>query len=81
LKTQCECIIEAFQHLGGTRTIAEISEWVIKEYGNRWTDYGTAMADMVPISHGGNRSSNVPNWFRVLKRKRRGEYCLIEFNL
>jgi hypothetical protein len=76
--TQCEAIIEAFKHLGGYRSINEIEGWVRKRYGDRWKDFGTAMADMVPLELGGNNSSNVPESLRVLKRVSRGVYCLVE---
>jgi len=77
MPTQHEAIIEAFRALGGVRTIGEIHEWVRKKYGDRWKDFGTKMADMVPQRLGGNHSSNVPNEFRVLRRVSRGRYCLI----
>ncbi|MEB3102049.1 hypothetical protein [Ferviditalea candida] len=54
--TQNEAILEAFKELGGVRTAKEICEWVEKKYGNRWNDYSTTMADMVPPNHGGNPS-------------------------
>lgn len=49
-----------------------------KKYPSKWKDFGTMLADMVPVSHGGNNSSTVPEYFRVLKRVERGKYCLIE---
>ncbi|MGM8215907.1 hypothetical protein ACLIA0_10085 [Bacillaceae bacterium W0354] len=79
VKTQNECIIEAFRELGGGRSIEEIRNWIIHRYGNRWKELGTPMADMVPESHGGNSSSNVPEYFRVLERVDKGVYRLIEF--
>jgi len=36
------------------------------------------MADMVPVSMGGNLSSRTPKNLRVLKRVSRGQYCLID---
>jgi len=78
--TQHEAIIEAFQALGRVRTIDEIHDWVRKKYGDRWKDFGTRMADMVPQELGGNSSSNVQNQFRVLRRvsgKYSGKYSLI----
>lgn len=75
--TQYEAIIEAFEVLGGERTIKEIHCWVGAKYGLRWKDFGTAMADMVPISLGGNVTSQATEKVRVLKRVARGKYCLI----
>jgi len=77
LVTQYEAIIEAFEVLGGERTIKEIQRWVSAKYGFRWKDFGTAMADMVPISLGGNVTSQAPEKVRVLKRVARGKYGLI----
>jgi tetratricopeptide (TPR) repeat protein len=80
LTTLNEAIIEAFEALGGERTIDEIRNWVASKYGRRWNDssFGTSMADMVPQELGGNPSSSVPNKFRVLKRVSIGSYCLFE---
>jgi hypothetical protein len=75
--SQCEAIIEAFKALGEVRTASEIRDWVNKKYGEKWKDYSTTMADMVPLSHGGNGSSRVPEYFQVLKRESIGKYCLI----
>ena len=74
--TQQEAIIEAFEALGGTRNKFEIEGWVSQKYGDVWKDYGTPMADMVPISRGGNNSSNVREELRVLERISPGEYRL-----
>lgn len=74
---QCKAIIEAFQSLKGVRTISEIRDWVRNKYGDKWKDIGTAMADMVPKHLGGNKSSHVPERFRVLERVSRGKYRLI----
>lgn len=70
--TQSEAIIEAFKALGDTCTIQEISDWVTKEYGPKWKDFGTPLADMVPETKGGNKSLLVPAYFRVLERVERG---------
>ena len=78
MSNECEAIIEAFQALGGVKTKNEIEDWVSREYGNRWKDFGTRMADMVPLPLGGNRSSSVPERLRVLERVSRGEYRLID---
>lgn len=75
--SQCETIIEAFQNLGGVRSIKEISDWVTKKYGDLWKDFGTQMADMVPRTHEGNNSSSIPAENRVLQRLSRGKYSLI----
>jgi len=75
--TQAEAIIAAFQKLGGERTIQEIEDWATATNGARWKDFSTQMADMLPLSHGGNGTSSVPDYFRVLERIRRGTYCLI----
>lgn len=70
-------IFEAFKALGGVKTIYEINEWVRQKYGDVWKDYRTPMADMVPISRGGNSSSKVREELRVLERVAFGEYRLI----
>jgi hypothetical protein len=76
--TQAETIIEAFKNLGGTRRIFEIKNWVDNKYGlNRWKDFNTTIADMVPISEGGNKTSTLTERVRVLKRVKVGYYCLI----
>jgi len=75
---QHEAIIEAFNALGGERTIREVEEWVRRRYSHRWKDFGTAMADMVPITLGGNTSSQCSKHLRVLRRVSRGKYTLIE---
>jgi hypothetical protein len=75
--TQCEAIIEAFITLGGIHNKQEKSEWVTNKYGAKWKDFGTPMADMVPVSYGGNKSSLVPSEFRVLQRISLGKYALV----
>lgn len=72
-----EAIITAFDELGGERHIKEIIDWVYEKYGDRWKDIVTTMADMVPVSYGGNTSSQIEEKYRVLKRVSRGKYCLI----
>lgn len=76
--TQYEAIIEAFRALGGEKKIREIEEWVSRKYGRRWKDFGTPMADTVPRSLGGNKSSQCPRRYQVLKRVARGVYRLID---
>lgn len=76
--TQAEAIIEAFQSIEGVRSANEIESWVTNIYGNKWQDFSTRMADMVPVSYGGNNSSTVPEYFQVLRRIKRGQYCLID---
>ena len=76
--TQCEAIIADFKDMGGIRTKQEITVWVNRNYGTKWKDFGTSLADMVPESKGGNSSSTVPEYFRVLERVERGKYRLIE---
>ncbi|MFS0671748.1 hypothetical protein [Ornithinibacillus sp. 179-J 7C1 HS] len=76
--TQVEAIIDAFQNLGGARTASEIEEWVVSNYGSRWKDFSTPMDEMVPVSHGGNNISTIPDYFRVLTRVEKGRYSLIE---
>jgi len=49
--TQRDAVIEAFKVMGGIRGKRETEEWVINKYGNRWKDFRTCMADMVPRSH------------------------------
>ena len=72
--TQPEAIIEAFKALGGTRNQYEIERWVSRKYGDKWKDFGTTMADMAPISRGGNKSSTVREELRVFERVALGEY-------
>jgi hypothetical protein len=64
--TQNEVIVEALEALGGEGTIKEVSAWTNKMYPTRWKDYGTAMADMVPVYLGGYTSSNVKDELRIL---------------
>ncbi|MBO8171496.1 MAG: hypothetical protein H0Z33_06385 [Bacillaceae bacterium] len=78
MSTQSDAIIKAFEELGGTRSIREIEDWVNRKYGAKWKDFSTLMADMVPVSHGGNTSSTVPEEKRVLERVSRGYYRLIK---
>lgn len=78
--TQAEAIIKAFEELGGCRHYKEISSWVDAKsriLGRKWVDFGTCMADMVPVSHKGNLSSNVNEFNRVLERCGSGKYRLI----
>jgi hypothetical protein len=76
--TQYEAVIQAFEELGKATTIKEMEEYVRKKHGNVWRDFGTVMADMVSIVHGGNHSSTVPSEFRILKRISRGRYALLK---
>jgi hypothetical protein len=76
MKTQCEAIIEAFKSLEGERTIKEIEDWVIRQHGTKWKNFGTAMADMVPLSKNGNPTSEVQSDYQVLQRVSRGKYRL-----
>lgn len=75
-----EVIITAFKTLGGEREIREIREWIYANYEEEWSDISTTMADMVPVSQGGNKSSRIRDEYRVLKRVSRGRYCLLESN-
>ncbi|MCA1318394.1 hypothetical protein LC085_00605 [Bacillus tianshenii] len=77
MKTQAEAVLEAFKALENERSTAEIREWVTKQYGEKWKDFGTTMADMVPRELGGNNSSTVPTKYRQLERVRPGVYRLI----
>ncbi|AZU62556.1 hypothetical protein [Neobacillus mesonae] len=78
MPNQSEAIIEAFKSLGGEREILEVRTWVDNRYGPKWKDFSTMMADMVPIELGGNHSSTIPEWSRVLERVARGKYKLID---
>lgn len=78
MKTQCEAIIEAFRTLEGERSIKEIEDWVNRRYGLKWKDFGTTMADMVPSSEKGNKTSETPSYYQVLTRVSRGKYLLID---
>jgi hypothetical protein len=57
-------------------TIKEVSSWIETNYPNTWKEVGTAQADMVPKSLGGNSSSTVSDEYRVLKRLSPGKYSL-----
>jgi hypothetical protein len=74
---QNEAIIRALIDLGGEGTIQGIHGWLDEKHPNTWKDVGTALADMVPESQGGNSSSTVLEEFRVLKRVSRGRYQLL----
>jgi hypothetical protein len=78
MPTQTEAIIEALKALGGEREISEVRTWIEHRYGPRWKDLSTTMADMVPTELGGNHSSSLPEWARVLERVGRGKYKLME---
>jgi hypothetical protein len=64
---QNEAIISALIDLGGEGTIKEVHAWLDEHYPNTWKESGTALADMVPLSHGGNSSSAVRDEYRVLE--------------
>ena len=76
--TEYEAIIEAFNDLGGIRTISEIKNWVTEKYTRHWKDISTTMADMVAVAKGGNKSSTLPDKKRVLERVSRGKYKMID---
>jgi len=73
---QREAVLAALKLLGGTGTIAEVEKIAM----NKWRMYikscGTVMADMVSLEHGGNKSSSVPEYLRILKRIGRGVYSI-----
>ncbi|WP_423800793.1 hypothetical protein [Neobacillus sp. SAB-20_R2A] len=71
-----EAIILALDELGGEGTIKEVDDWIHARYPNTWKSAGTALADMVPKSLGGNHSSNVLDEYRVLERVSPGAYRL-----
>jgi hypothetical protein len=71
-----QAIILALEDLGGEGTIKEVKEWVDLHYPNTWKDTGTTLADMVPMSLGGNSSSNVGDEYRILERISPGKYRL-----
>jgi hypothetical protein len=75
--THYEAILEAFKHLGGVQSRKEIDEWIQKKYQKEYKDTGTTLADMVPVTHGGNNSSTIPDRYRILLRISRGYYCII----
>ena len=76
MTTQKEAIVEALRVMGGGRTIKEVETWVDQHYGAKWKDFGTVMADMVPLENGGNNTSLEPREFRILRRTGRGTYSL-----
>ena len=67
-----EAILEALVCLGGCGTISAVTAHILQQYGNKWTDIGTAMADLCPE----NKSSCYPMQERILTRIGRGKYCL-----
>jgi hypothetical protein len=69
-------IILALEDLDGEGTIKEVTDWIQSEYPGTWKDVGTTLADMVPVTLGGNSSSNAPDEYRVLDRVSRGCYQL-----
>lgn len=71
---QNEAIICVLIDLGGEATIKEVQAWLDEQYPYTWKDSGTALADMIPLSHGGNSSSTVKEEYRVLERVSRGRY-------
>lgn len=71
-----QAIILALEDLGGERTIKEVNNWIQFHYPNTYKDSGTALADMVPVSFGGNSSSTVGDEYRVLERVSPGKYRL-----
>lgn len=71
-----EAIILALDELGGEGTIKEVDDWINAKYPNTWKSAGTALADMVPKSLGGNNSSNMSDEYRVLERVSPGTYRL-----
>ncbi|MEH7346575.1 hypothetical protein V7122_22260 [Bacillus sp. JJ1532] len=73
-----EAIILALVSLGEECSIQEIREWIEKRYPNTWKDVSTALADMVPVSFGGNSSSTTQEEYRILERVSRGYYRLIK---
>jgi hypothetical protein len=73
-----QAIILALEGLGGEGKISEVNEWIQKHYPNTWKGVGTAIADMVPKSLGGNSSSTVSDEYRVLKRVAPGKYRLYQ---
>ncbi|CAH2716711.1 hypothetical protein BACCIP111895_03899 [Neobacillus rhizosphaerae] len=73
-----QAIILALDNLGGEGTIGQVNDWINSNYPNTWKEAGTALADMVPMSLGGNRSSNVSEEFRILERVSPGRYRLFQ---
>jgi hypothetical protein len=73
-----QAIILALDDLGGEGTIKEVSSWIETKYPSTWKDVGTALADMVPKSLGGNSSSTVSDEYRVLERVSPGKYRLYQ---
>lgn len=69
-----EAIIQALRELGGEASIQEVKELVERNHPNTWKDISTVMADMVPVSRGGNGSSLLREDTRVLVRVARGRY-------
>ncbi len=59
-----EAIIEAFNVLGGERSVTEIKNWVTAKYGFRWKDFYVLMLQMAS-----NRfNSSIPEKYRVLSK-------------
>ncbi|SFL57917.1 hypothetical protein SAMN04487943_102302 [Gracilibacillus orientalis] len=73
-----EAILKCFMDKQKPMTIQEVDIYISRQYKQKWKDVGTTLADMVPISYGGNTTSTVPDEYRKLKRLTRGTYTLIE---
>lgn len=61
---QYEAIIEAFNVLGGARSVTEIKNWVTDKYGFRWKDFYVLMLQMAS-----NRlDCSIPDKYRALSK-------------
>ena len=68
-----DVIKEAMLLLGGEASVEQIKNFVSSHYGPRWSDVGTAIAD---LTYPGSKSSQYPEKERFLERIGRGTYRL-----
>jgi len=68
-----DVIKEAMFFLGGEASVGQIKIFVASNYGPRWSDVGTTIAD---LTYPGSKSSQYSEKERFLERTRRGRYRL-----
>lgn len=68
-----DVIKEAMWFLGGEATVKQVKGFIASNYGSRWKDVETSMAD---LTYPGSRSSQYSEKDRFLERTGRGKYRL-----
>lgn len=66
-------IKEAMWSLGGEATVKQVKDFIASNYGARWKDVETSMAD---LTYPGSKSSQYSEKDRFLERIERGKYRL-----